>query len=74
MENHLFRQKRERASKGEIETCNNVQKHRRKRAIRLFRKEEMGNKAAKLAFRGIKKVVNPGNSLGVTEHKNERLH
>lgn len=53
-----------------METCNDVQKHRKKRAIRLFRKEEMGNKVAKLAFRGVKKVVNPGNSLGVTEHKN----
>lgn len=34
----------------------------------------MGNKVAKLAFRGKKKVVNPGNSLGVTEHENGRLH
>lgn len=46
----------------------------RKQLLGFLEKEEMGNKVAKLAFRGIKKVVNPVNSLGVTEHKNGSLH
>jgi hypothetical protein len=34
----------------------------------------MGNKVGKLAFRGIKKVVNPGNGLKVIGHKHGELH